>query len=86
LCNLYGENRVKRQHNIEFYYYDFLIDDKFLVEYDGYYWHNLVKNNDDVKTKTAQLNGYKLYRVREDENRKVDFLKEIKQIREFYEV
>jgi very-short-patch-repair endonuclease len=86
LCNLYGENRVKRQHNISFYYYDFLIDEKFLVEYDGYYWHNLVKNNDDVKTKTAEMNGYKLYRVREDENRKVDFLKEINQIREFYEV
>ena len=32
------------------------------------------------------MNGYKLYRVREDENRKVDFLKEINQIREFYEV
>lgn len=86
LCNLYGENRVKRQHNITFYYYDFLIDDKLLIEYDGYYWHNLVENNDDVKTRTAILNGYILYRVREDEKRKVDFLKEIQNIKDIYEV
>lgn len=86
LCNLYGENRVKRQHNISFYYYDFLVDGKFLVEYDGYYWHNLVENNDDIKTKTAISNGYILYRVREDEKRKVDFLKEIQNIRNIYEV
>jgi very-short-patch-repair endonuclease len=86
LCNLYGENRVKRQHNISFYYYDFLVDDKFLVEYDGYYWHNLVENNDDVKTHTALSNGYILYRVREDEKRKVDFLKEIQNIKDIYEV
>lgn len=86
LCNLYGENRVKRQHNISFYYYDFLVDDKLLVEYDGYYWHNLVENNDDVKTQTAIMNGYVLYRVREDEKRKVDFLKEIQKIKDIYEV
>jgi very-short-patch-repair endonuclease len=86
LCNLYGENRVKRQHNISFYYYDFLIDDKFLIEYDGYYWHNLVKNNDDIKTQEATFNGYILYRVKEDEKRKVNFLKEIQNIKDNYEV
>lgn len=86
LCNLYGENRVRRQHNISFYYYDFLVDDKFLVEYDGYYWHNLVKNNDEVKTQAATLNGYILYRVKEDEKRKVNFLKEIQNIKDNYEV
>ncbi len=86
LCNLYGENRVKRQYNISFYYYDFLVDDNFLVEYDGYYWHNLVENNDDVKTRTAISNGYTLYRVKEDEKRKVDFLKEIQIIKDIYEV
>jgi very-short-patch-repair endonuclease len=86
LCNLYGKERVKRQHNISFYYYDFIIDNKLIVEYDGFYWHNLVKNNDNIKTNLAIDNGYILYRVKEDENREVNFLKEIQQIRELYEV
>ena len=86
LCNLYGENRVKRQHEIAPYRYDFIIDGKFLIEYDGYYWHNLVPNNDHVKTRIAKLNSYILYRVKEDENRKVNLLKEIQNIKDIYEV
>jgi len=86
LCNLFGSDKIKRQYKISFYYFDFLVDDKFLIEYDGYYWHNLVKNNDDVKTQTALSNGYNLYRVLEDEKREVDFLKEIQIIKDMYEV
>lgn len=86
LCNLYGKERVKRQHNISFYYYDFIVDNKLIIEYDGFYWHNLVKNNDKVKTELAINSGYILYRVRENENREVNFLQEIQKIREIYEV
>lgn len=86
LCNLFGADRIKRQHKISFYYFDFLVDDRFLVEYDGYYWHNLVKNNDTVKTQIALSSGYVLYRVREDEKREVNFLKEIQIIKDTYEV
>lgn len=86
LCNLYGQQNIKRQYNISYYFYDFLIDDTFIVEYDGYYWHNLVANNDNIKTELAISNGYKLYRVCEDENRKVDFVKEIKNIKDIYEI
>jgi very-short-patch-repair endonuclease len=86
LCNLYGKERVKRQHNISFYYYDFIVDDKLIIEYDGFYWHNLVKNNDNIKTNLAISSGYTLYRVREDRNREVNFLKEIQQIEELHEV
>lgn len=86
LCSLFGSDKIKRQYKISFYYFDFLVDDKFLIEYDGYYWHNLVKNNDDVKTQTALSNGYNLYRVREDEKREVNFLKEIQTIKDMYEV
>lgn len=86
LCNLFGPDRIRRQHKISFYYFDFLVDDKFIIEYDGYYWHNLVKNNDNIKTQTAISNGYILYRVREDEERQVNFLKEIQIIKDIYEV
>lgn len=86
LCNLFGCDRIKRQHKISFYYFDFIVDDKFLIEYDGYYWHNLVKNNDDIETQTAMSHAYILYRVREDEKREVNFLKEIQIIKDIYEV
>ena len=86
LCETYGEQRIKRQYNISFYFYDFLIDDKLLIEYDGYYWHNLNNNNDVIKTDLAATHGYKLYRVCENEKRKVDFIKEINNIKDIYEI
>ena len=84
LCNEFGKEKVKRQFKLSFYYYDFLIDDQLLVEYDGYYWHVLVENNDLEKNKIAKDNLYKLYRVKENEKRKVDFLLEIQNIKEVY--
>lgn len=84
LCNEFGKEKIKRQFKLSFYYYDFIIDDKLLVEYDGYYWHVLVESNDKEKDKIAQDNSIKLYRVRENEKRKVDFLTEIEKIKEVY--
>jgi hypothetical protein len=84
LCKEFGQEKVKRQFKLSFYYYDFLIDDKLLIEYDGYYWHVLVESNDEQKDKVAEESAFKLYRVRENEKRKVDFLIEIQKIREVY--
>lgn len=84
LCNEFGKEKIKRQFKLSFYYYDFMIDDKLLVEYDGYYWHVLVESNDQQKDKIAQNNSIRLYRVRENEKRKVDFLTEIQKIKEVY--
>jgi very-short-patch-repair endonuclease len=82
LCNQFGKEKIKRQFNLSFYYYDFLVDSKLIVEYDGYYWHQVLESNDFIKNELAKSNNYALYRVREDEKRKVDFLKEIKNIKE----
>jgi len=82
LCNTFGEHNIKRQAKLSFYYYDFLIKDKMLVEYDGYYWHELSENNDSIKNDLAKKHKLFLYRVKEDEKRKVNFLNEIKTIKE----
>ena len=52
-----------------------------MVEYDGYYWHVLIENNDSVKNEIAQKNNLMLYRVKENEKREVDFLTEIQKIK-----
>lgn len=85
LCGSFGKDNIKRQFKLESYYFDFIIDDKILIEYDGFYWHEirkLVYNNDKLKNMTAANYGFFLYRVKENEKRKVDFLDEIQIIRE----
>lgn len=67
------------------YYYDFLLNDKIIVEYDGYYWHKIVESNDEIKNKVAASNDYPLYRVEEDCFRNVDFESEIIKIKGIYE-
>mgnify|MGYP003330281347 CR=1 FL=1 len=84
LCATFGKQKVKRQHKLYHYYYDFLVDDKILIEYDGYYWHVLVENNDLIKNEIAKKHNLTLYRVRENEKRQVDFLLEIERIKEAY--
>tara|TARA_Y100000296_G_C5177562_1_gene261017 strand:+ start:485 stop:1276 length:792 start_codon:yes stop_codon:yes gene_type:complete len=82
LCVKYGEDSVVRHYKIDRYYYDFLVFDKILIEYDGYYWHNEKKCNDIIKDKIASDQGYILYRVREPESRKTNFIQEMKNIDE----
>lgn len=81
----FGSDNVIRQYKIQQYFFDFLLYNKFLIEYDGYYWHKEFDNNDILKNKAAENNGFKLYRVLEPESRKVDFVEEMKKIGRFIE-
>lgn len=76
----YGEENVVRNYSLGSYYYDFMLFGKVLVEYDGFYWHNEVRNNDQRKTALAKLKGLTLYRIREPESRKTDFIAEMKEL------
>lgn len=85
LVEAFGEKSIKRQFKLDRYYYDFLLNDKIIVEYDGYYWHKIVESNDEIKNKVAASNDYPLYRVEEDCFRNVDFESEIIKIKGIYE-
>lgn len=85
LCNQFGKDKVKRQFNLSFYYYDFLIDSKLIVEYDGFYWHVLMENNDEIKNQLAINNNLFIYRVKENEKREVNFLNELQNIKRIYD-
>lgn len=74
-------NKVERQHEINGYFYDFKIGD-LLIEVDGYYWHKVIEDtNDETKRRLAKQNGYDLYRVEENENRNINYSKELAQIK-----
>lgn len=84
LKNIFQDKDIERQVKIDKYIYDFRIDD-ILIEYDGYYWHQVLSNNDDLKNELAKKEEYHLLRVIEPESRKVDLKKAAISIREFYE-
>ena len=71
-----------REFRIDIFKYDFCIPEiKVIVEFDGLYWHGLMEGQKDVrgvpveevwkrdaeKQKLAEMNGFKVIRVREDE-------------------
>lgn len=75
---------VKTQVKIENKFYDFKIKN-LLIEFDGEYWHSLLKNieNDKNKDEIAIRNGYKIFRVKEKECKDIEILLKIK--KEAYE-
>jgi len=83
LCAKFGRRNISRQFKIERKFYDFIVFGKYLIEYDGYYWHNNSKSRDDIKDDIAKRSGYPLYRVKEPKNRSVDFIDEIEKIEGF---
>lgn len=80
LCARFEEKNVVRQYAIKNFKYDFLVKNCLLVEYDGFFWHEQHRNNDLIKNTLAQEKGFRLYRVKENEKRQVDFLAEIQNI------
>ena len=81
LQEAFGKDNVKHQVKRFGYYYDFLLNDDILIEYDGFYFHKVLENkNDKIKNRLAEENGYTLIRIEEDEQRKVFFQEEIKRI------
>jgi len=84
LCVVFGSDNIIRQYKIERYRYDFLIHNKLLVEYDGWYWHQIQCCNDEIKDDLAKEKGFTLYRVLEPDGRKTDLLAELQKIKEVF--
>lgn len=81
LCLEFGKENIQRQFRIERKVYDFLLYKKYLIEYDGYYWHEVMPNNDIIKDSLAKERGFVMYRVKEDSSRKVNWLQEVENIK-----
>lgn len=83
LNKAFGAENVKHQPYKFGYFYDFLVNDKVLVEYDGYYYHKiLINDNDTIKEKLALTNGFSFVRIEEDINRNADLNKGIRRIKD----
>ena len=68
---------VQTQIRLNAKIYDFLIDNKLLIEYDGKYWHENRQKEDIAKENLARENGYKIYRVPESRKKDLTVLAEI---------
>ena len=78
----FGKENVEHQKRFKGYYYDFCLFDKILIEYDGYYFHKVIKNpNDQIKTRIAQSHNMILYRVEEKKNRTTNWDKALQEIK-----
>lgn len=65
-------------------HYDFILNEKILIEFDGDYWHNQLKNieNDKLKDRLAIENGYKIFRVKESESKDINILLKLQNLYE----
>jgi len=75
----YFNKKIKKGFTLKGKFYDFILNNKILIEYDGDYWHNQLKNheNDKIKDTIAVDNGYIIFRVKESESKNIDILKKI---------
>lgn len=78
----FGQKNVIHTFRLERKFYDFLLFDKLLIEYDGDYWHSFEKqtNADFNKNEIAEKYKYKIYRIKDSESKKPEHILEIKKI------
>lgn len=77
----FGEE-IKKDFKLEGKRYDYILNDKILIEFDGDYWHSLLRNikRDKEKDKIAIRNGYKIFRIKESESKNIEILIKLKKI------
>lgn len=80
LCYFFGKENVEKQFKLKRKFYDFLLFNKIIVEYDGLYWHRNKLENDKEKDEIAINSGYKMFRVKEKDSHNIDTLLKIKEL------
>jgi very-short-patch-repair endonuclease len=80
----YFGKSIQRGFKLEGKFYDFILCDKIIIEYDGDYWHNQLKNieNDRIKDDIAKKHGYIIFRVKESECKNIEILYKLKKLYE----
>lgn len=78
----FGEKNIREQIRLDYKFFDFLLFDKVLIEYDGAYWHkdNDKKEVDAEKNAIAKKYGYTLIRVKDEESKDINTLIKIKKV------
>jgi hypothetical protein len=78
----FGSKNVKPQFKLGNKFYDFIIGDKILIEYDGDYWHSKPEciERDKIKTKIALDNDYIIIRIKDSECKNIDNLIKINNV------
>ena len=89
LIDIFGNENVQRQYRISYYKYDFIIFDKFLIEFDGIYWHSfdISKKRDEIKNLLAKHHNLILFRINEIISKNYSYDKELEEIKnKIYEI
>ena len=75
---------LQKGFKLEDKFYDFILLDKIIIEFDGDYWHSLIKNinNDKVKDELARKNDYIIFRVKESESKDLEILNKLNKLYE----
>lgn len=76
----FGKNNVIHTFKLENKFYDYLLYDKLLIEFDGDYWHKDKKENDNIKDTIAKDNNYDIFRISDKDYKKPEKIIEIKNI------
>lgn len=84
LVEFFGQKNIIRQYRISYYRYDFIIFNKFLIEFDGSYWHSfeIAKKRDEIKNLLANHHDLILFRIKEVLQKKYDYRKELEEIKD----
>ena len=82
LSHFFGKKNIKKQFKLKRKFYDFLLGDNILIEFDGTYWHSTEEaiKNDKIKNKLAKDNNFVLIRIKDTESKNIDILKNIERI------
>jgi hypothetical protein len=82
VLKFYFGKDVKKPFKLEGKIYDYILNNKVLIEFDGEYWHSLLKNkeNDELKNKIAIKHGYKIFRVKEKNANDIEILLTLKKL------
>jgi hypothetical protein len=79
ILKYYFGKKIKKGFTISGKFYDFILDNRILIEYDGDYWHSLLKNieNDKIKDELAIKNNYIIFRVKDSECKDINIINKL---------
>jgi hypothetical protein len=84
ILKYYFGGDLKKGFKLEGKFYDFILLNKIIIEFDGDYWHSLIQNkiNDNFKDELARKNNYIIFRVKESESKDITILNKLNKLYE----
>lgn len=82
LRHYFGSSNVESNITVEQQTYDYCVNNKILIEYDGEYWHKDKQEHDSYKEQLAKTRGYLFYRISRKTRSDIQHLLNIKKLLE----